>query len=195
MDPNRDNDGSRFGGTIGLFGGMGGGAPLPPGGGTITGGTAIGTGWGDGAWSSEWPAAAAAAKAEYLPPGARWIVAVGCIFAGDGDEGAAICAFCAIDAEVIGARIIPGVGVQEVGSFTAADDGTDIVAPATIWGKDVRLKEAEVIPDRKFTAGVRERAMPVVGPDTGTLETVAVGCTILAILTMGVVHPSSEIFQ
>lgn len=44
IEPRRDNEGSRFGGTIGLLGGMGGGAPLAPAGGTVTGGTAIGTG-------------------------------------------------------------------------------------------------------------------------------------------------------
>lgn len=82
--------------------------------------------------SSEWPAAAAAAKAEYLPPGARCIVAVGCILAGDGDEGAAVCAFCATDAEVIGAKTVPAVGVHEVASLPTVADCTTIVAAAAI---------------------------------------------------------------
>lgn len=49
MEPKRDSDGSRFGGTMGLLGGMGGGAPRAPDGGTVTGGTAMGTGCGGGA--------------------------------------------------------------------------------------------------------------------------------------------------
>lgn len=48
MEPKRDSDGSRLGGTIG-FVGMGGGAPRAPAGGTVTGGTAMGTGCGCGA--------------------------------------------------------------------------------------------------------------------------------------------------
>lgn len=69
MEPSRESDGSRLGGTIGLVG-MGGGAPRAPAGGTVTGGTAMGTGWGCGG-VAVWSRAAAAAKAAYLPPGAR----------------------------------------------------------------------------------------------------------------------------
>lgn len=43
IEPSRESDGSRLGGTIGLVG-MGGGAPRAPAGGTVTGGTAMGTG-------------------------------------------------------------------------------------------------------------------------------------------------------
>lgn len=43
IEPRRESDGSRLGGTIGLVG-MGGGAPRAPAGGTVTGGTAMGTG-------------------------------------------------------------------------------------------------------------------------------------------------------
>ena len=87
IDPNRDRDGSRLGGTMGLVG-MGGGAPRAPAGGTVTGGTAIGTGWCKGC-SIEPAAAAAAANAEYLLPGALCIVAVGCILGGNGETGGA----------------------------------------------------------------------------------------------------------
>jgi len=43
IEPSRESEGSRLGGTIG-FVGMGGGAPRAPAGGTVTGGTAMGTG-------------------------------------------------------------------------------------------------------------------------------------------------------
>lgn len=44
---------------------------------------------------------------------------------------------------------------------------------------------------RIFWPGTIERAMPVWGPDTGMLLTVAVGCTIFAMFTMGEAHASS----
>lgn len=69
MEPSRESEGSRFGGTIGLVG-IGGGAPRAPAGGTVTGGTAMGTGWGCGG-TAVWSRAAAAARAAYFPPGAR----------------------------------------------------------------------------------------------------------------------------
>ena len=196
-EPRRDKEGSLLGGTIGLLGGIGGGAPLAPAGGTVTGGTAIGMGWGDGAWSSEWFAAAAAANAEYFPPGARCIVAVGCILAGEGDEGAVtVCDFCATAADVIEAKTALAAGiavwVDTVPSLPTVADCAAIVAEAAIWGNGVKFVEAVAIPVRRFIAGVRDKAIPVVGPDTGTLDTVAVGWTILAILTIGAVHPSSE---
>lgn len=174
---------------MGLLGGMGGGAPLAPAGGTVTGGTAIGTGWGGGAWSSEWPAAAAAAKAEYLPPGARCIVAVGCILAGEGEGGAGCTFVVAAGVEIRGAKT-PGICVVSLPTEVAVGCTTAVEAEA-IWGKDVRLVGAVAAPVRKFNAGLRDRAIPVVGPDTGTLDTVAVGWTIFAIFTIGAAHPSS----
>ncbi|KAI9583099.1 hypothetical protein GQX74_012316 [Glossina fuscipes] len=51
IEPRRDKEGSRLGGTMGLLGGIGGGSPLAPAGGTpgtvtgiVTGGTAMGIG-------------------------------------------------------------------------------------------------------------------------------------------------------
>lgn len=159
IEPIRDSDGSRFGGTTGLFGGIGGGKPRAPAGGTVTGGTAMGTACG---WSCE--LLAAAANAENLPPGARCIVAVGCILAGDG-------------------------AVTAAAATTTTALGTSLTVVVVIVA-------AVATPLRIFCPGAIERAIPVVGPETGTLETVAVGCTIFAMLTKGVTtQPSSEITE
>lgn len=224
-DARRDKEGSRFGGTIGLLGGIGGGAPRALAGGTVTGGTAMATGWGCACacecvavatdWSNEWPAAAAAAAAaaakaaEYLPPGALWMVAVGCIFAGEGDVGGGTIELTAeTAATAAGLTILVPLLFVRFTWLSLQDRLLTAAVKVPAFNCDiVGIVEFRTIPlmplipllptaVRTFWPGVRERAMPVVGPETGTLETVAVGCTILAIFTIGVTaHPSSKISQ
>lgn len=193
MEPRRESDGSRLGGTIGLVG-MGGGAPRAPAGGTVTGGTAMGTGCGCGG-VAVWSSAAAAASAAYLPPGARCMVAVGCILAGDGDGGAMPTEPVVMPPTAAGAVELteasdPVVTVVLLWLTAVNGDGATTGAVAVPVGTVAIPTTAAAL--RMFWPGTMDRAIPVCGPDTGMLVTVAVGCTIFAILTIGVAHPSSE---
>lgn len=134
------------------------------------------------------------------------MVAVGCIFAGEGEGGAtmgtvtvaAVSTDAATAAAVAATPMLPlelllllvvvlfVVVVMVVVWLSTAVSGA-IAAVAVPVG-------AVAIPAlRMFWPGAMERAMPVCGPETGMLLTVAVGCTILAMFTMGGVAQASSV--
>jgi len=125
------------------------------------------------------------------------MVAVGCIFAGEGEGGAtrgtvtieAASATEAVAAPTLAPELLPLVVllfvVLVVVWLSTAESGA-ITAVAVPVG-------AVAIPAlRMFWPGAMERAMPVCGPVTGMLLTVAVGCTILAMFAIGGVAQASS---
>ncbi|KAI9583098.1 hypothetical protein GQX74_012315 [Glossina fuscipes] len=120
------------------------------------------------------------------------MVAVGCILAGEGEGGPTTTVAAELRTtiapepiEFTGAILLAEFSllillIMLVGTVAAA-----VTLVAVICGRD-EIVAAMATPVRTFCPGTIERAIPVVGPETGTLDTVAVGCTIFAIFTIGV---------
>lgn len=118
------------------------------------------------------------------------MVAVGCILAGEGEGGATTGTgtLAAVSAAMVvtAPTILVVLVLVVVWLRTAADARGATAAVAVPVG-------AVAIPAlRMFWPGAMDRAMPVCGPETGILLTVAVGCTILAMFTMGGVAQASS---